>query len=250
MPHNNYSPQTGGRRLSLGKTCPFKGMPFGKASPGGQHARMGFLAKAFLRGLAATLPLVVTIYILWWFLSGAEELMQNLLRMWIPRPDTTGNQNITFFPGLGIAAGVVVLVGVGLTLNHWLGRWIHDFGISLVERLPLVKTIYRMLKDMVSFFAHRDTNEFNQVVMVRPVPDGPEMLGFVTRKTWDNMPDGFGGEGKIGVYLPMSYQIGGFLIVVDETMVRAIEMEMEEALRIALSAGINSRQNPGATAPN
>lgn len=213
---------------------------------------MGFLAKAFLRGLAATLPLVVTVYILWWFLSGAEELMQDLLRMWLPKSETgTGTgEEVVFFPGLGIAAGIALTIGVGLILNHWLGRWIHDLGISLVERLPLVKTIYRMLKDMVSFFAHRDTKEFNQVVMVRPVPEGPEMLGFVTRTTWDGMPRGFGGEGKIGVYLPMSYQIGGFLVVVDEDSVRQIDMEMEEALRIALAAGITASENQAVPGPD
>lgn len=205
---------------------------------------MRFLAKAFLRGLAATLPIVITVYILWWFLSGAEALMQDLIRVWIPAKATPGSntEEVALFPGLGIAVGVTLTIAVGLVLNHWLGRWIHDLGISLVERLPLVKTIYRMLKDMVSFFAHRDTNEFNQVVMIRPVPDGPEMLGFVTRTSWDGMPSGFGGDGKIGVYLPMSYQIGGFLIVVDESSVRKIDMEMEEALRIALAAGINSTQ--------
>lgn len=211
---------------------------------------MGFLAKAFLRGLAATLPLVVTIYILWWFLSGAEELMQDLLRMWLPKSKTGTGEEVVFFPGLGIAAGIALTIGVGLILNHWLGRWVHDLGISLVERLPLVKTIYRMLKDMVSFFAHRDTKEFNQVVMVRPVPEGPEMLGFVTRTSWDGMPRGFGGDGKIGVYLPMSYQIGGFLVVVDETSVRKIDMEMEEALRIALAAGITASPIPTADGPD
>lgn len=217
---------------------------------------MGFLGKAFLRGLAATLPLVATISILWWFLSGAEDLMQDLLRMWIPKPAAEEGEAVTkavtaappdevyIFPGLGIAVGVVLTVTVGLVLNHWLGRWIHDLSVSLVERLPLVKTIHRMLKDMVSFFAHRDTNEFNQVVMVQLVPGGPEMLGFVTRTSWEGMPDGFGGAGKIGVYLPMSYQIGGFLVVVDEASVRKIEMEMEEALRIALAAGITSQQQP------
>lgn len=217
---------------------------------------MRFLGKAFLRGLAATLPLVATISILWWFLSGAEDLMQDLLRMWIPKPAAEEGEAVTkavtaappdevyIFPGLGIAVGVVLTVTVGLVLNHWLGRWIHDLSVSLVERLPLVKTIHRMLKDMVSFFAHRDTNEFNQVVMVQLVPGGPEMLGFVTRTSWEGMPDGFGGAGKIGVYLPMSYQIGGFLVVVDEASVRKIEMEMEEALRIALAAGITSQQQP------
>ena len=103
---------------------------------------------------------------------------------------------------------------------------------------------------MVSFFAHRDTKEFNQVVMVRPVPEGPEMLGFVTRTSWDGMPKGFGGDGKIGVYLPMSYQIGGFLVVVDEDSVRQIDMEMEEALRIALAAGITASENQVVPGPD
>jgi uncharacterized membrane protein len=56
------------------------------------------------------------------------------------------------------------------------------------------------------------------------------------------MPAGFGGPGKVGVYLPMSYQIGGYLLIVDEIDVRPIEMEMEEALRIALAAGISSNK--------
>ncbi len=55
---------------------------------------MGFLAKAFFRGLAAVLPVALTVYILWWFLSGAEQLVRKIL----PDIDPT--------PGLGIAAGV------------------------------------------------------------------------------------------------------------------------------------------------
>jgi uncharacterized membrane protein len=203
---------------------------------------MGFFAKAFLRGLATVLPVVATIYILWWSLSGAEELMKALLPKALPDPDDPDKPRkiLYYFPGLGIAVGIVALVGVGILLNHWLIRRLHDLGVSIFERLPLVKTIYRMLKDMVSFFAHADKDEPHQVVMVRPVEGGPEMLGFVTRKSWGDTPKGFGGPGKLGVYLPMSYQIGGFLIVVDATAVRPIDMSMEEALHIALAAGITT----------
>ena len=198
---------------------------------------MGFFAKAFFRGLAAVVPVLLTVYVLWWFLSGTEELLRDL----VPKKN--------YKPGLGIAAGIVVTFVSGLLLSNWIVRWIHDLGISLFERVPLVKPIYRMLKDMLSFFAHSDRKEFNQVVMVRPVKGGPEMLGFVTRPTWEGMPDGFGGDGKIGVYLPMSYQIGGFLIVVDKQDVRPIEMDMEVALRIALAAGITAGAEEQQTAP-
>ncbi len=204
---------------------------------------MGYLAKAFFRGLAAIVPVLATIYILWWFLEGTESL----LKEYLVQGDEISN---VYFPGLGIALGIVVTLIVGVLLSNWLIRWIHDSGISLLERVPLVKTIYRMLKDMVMFFGHSDDNAFSQVAMVRPVKGGPEMIGFVTQSTWEGMPDGMGGPDKVGVYLPMSYQIGGFLVVIDKENVRPIEMEMEEALRIALSAGITSkRDEPRLEAP-
>ena len=204
---------------------------------------MGFIGKAFLRGLAAILPVVVTIYILWWFLTGAETLLQDLFPL-NPNPkwkEDGESQHLYYVPGLGIAAGIVITLVVGILLHNWLIRWFVNLGTSLFERLPLVKTIYRMLKDMMSFFAHTDKHEFNQVVMVQPVKGGPELLGFVTRSHWEGMPEGFGGDGMIGVYLPMSYQIGGFFVVVAEADVRPIDMEMEEALRIALAAGITTK---------
>lgn len=195
---------------------------------------MGYLAKAFFRGLAAIVPVLATIYILWWFLNGTESLLKEYL--------VQGDEiSEIYFPGLGIALGIVVTLIVGVLLSNWLIRWIHDLGVSLLERVPLVKTIYRMLKDMVMFFGHSDDKEFSQVAMVRPVKAGPEMIGFVTRPTWEGMPNGFGGPDKVGVYLPMSYQIGGFLVVVDREDVRPIEMDMEDALRIVLSAGITSK---------
>jgi uncharacterized membrane protein len=207
---------------------------------------MGFFAKSFFRGIAAIVPIAVTIYILWWFLSGAETLLENLFPLnpafekWdqvsLPKPE----KRLYYQPGLGIAAGVVITVVVGVLLNNWLIRWFMGLGVAILERVPLVKTLYRMLNDMVSFFAHTDEKEFNQVVMVRPVKDGPEMLGFLTRSNWDGMPEGFGGPGKVGVYLPMSYQIGGYLLVMDREDVRPIEMEMEDALRITLAAGIST----------
>jgi uncharacterized membrane protein len=117
-------------------------------------------------------------------------------------------------------------------------------GIALLERVPLVKTVYRMLKDMLQFFGPSEQEHTSQVAMVRPIKDGPEMIGFVTRSSLEGMPEGVGGASKVGVYLPMSYQIGGFLVVVDRENVRLIDMEMEEALRITLSAGMTSGRKP------
>lgn len=199
---------------------------------------MGFLGKSFLRGLATIVPLAVTVYVFWWVVSGAEASMR-----WLIPPSV-------YHPGLGIAVGVVVTVIVGALLNYWLVRRLYEYGISIFERLPLVKTIYRMLNDMVGFFAQSEDRKSHQVVMVRVVPDGPEMLGFVTRPDTTALPAGVGGPEQVGVFLPMSYQMGGFLVFVPRSHVRAVDMEMEEALRFALSAGLTTHVEAGPPRPN
>ena len=65
---------------------------------------MGFFAKSFLRGLAAIVPIAVTIYILWWFLSGAETLLSGLFPLANDPEDPT--RRLYYLPGLGIAAGI------------------------------------------------------------------------------------------------------------------------------------------------
>lgn len=213
---------------------------------------MGFIGKAFLRGLAAILPVAATAYILWWFLTGAESLMQDLLSMILEseeqRDPKTGEivkqvKDVYHFPGLGIAAGIVLTLFVGLLLNNFLVRRLHDWAISLLERLPLVKTIYRMVKDMVSFFANTDREEAQEVVMVQATEAGPEMIGFLTCPDTTDLPEGIADEEKVGVFLPMSYQMGGFLVFVPRSRVRKVDMSMEEALRFSLAAGITSKKS-------
>ncbi len=201
---------------------------------------MAYLTRLFLRGLAAVLPLVLTFYIVYWLCSSSEKLFENMIRL-------TGFEYA--WPGMGIAVAVAITCIVGLLTYNSLARGIDGVGTSIVERIPMVKSIYRMLRDMTGFFAHSEKKRFNKVVMVQFVADGPQLLGFVTRDDLSGLPPQFGGSEKVCVYIPMSYCFGGYLITVPKDRIQPVDMGMNEALRFALTAGMGAETDQGAASP-
>ena len=72
------------------------------------------------------------------------------------------------------------------------------------------------------------------------------LLGFVTRSSFDDAPAIPGGDDRVAVYLPMSYQIGGFTVMVPRSSIADVDMSVEECLRFAMTAGVaeNKKRPP------
>jgi uncharacterized membrane protein len=110
----------------------------------------------------------------------------------------------------------------------------------LMNRIPLVKTLYGSLKDFIGFFAAGRDSQFNQVVTVNLEIGGTPMrlLGFVTRSDFNDLPDGIGSEGEIAVYIPMSYQIGGYTVIVPRSSVRQVDISTHRAMGFVVTGGM------------
>jgi len=78
-----------------------------------------------------------------------------------------------------------------------------------------------MTRDFLGFFAEKKKREFSQVVMVGMPDSEMKLFGLVSRSTFDDLPKGIGGEDTIAVYLPMSYQIGGYTVYLPRTRLRS-----------------------------
>ena len=76
---------------------------------------------------------------------------------------------------------------------------------------------------------------------------GMEVIGFVTQAVEEDLPEGFRGDGNILVYLPMSYMIGGYAVLMPRSAVRPVDMNMEEAMRFTLTAGVTGTTRPGSS---
>jgi uncharacterized membrane protein len=206
-----------------------------------EDGAMAYLTRLFLRGLAAVLPLVLTFYIVYWLGSSSEQLFEKLIRL-------AGLQYT--WPGMGIVMAVAITCLVGLLTYNRLVQWVYGLGTSIVERIPMVKTLYRMLSDVTGFFAHSEKRRFNKVVMVQPVDGGPKLVGFVTRENLTDLPPQFGGSDMGCVYMPLSYCFGGFLITVPKDRVQPVDMGMQDALRFVLTAGMGAETEEVEASPS
>ena len=188
------------------------------------------IGTTLLTGFITLLPVVLTIYLLYWAAISSEQLMGNALRWALP--------NAAYFPGLGMIAALVVMFIVGLLMKAILVRQLFSFGEQVLYRLPLIKTVYRAIRDLFDFFSPKKEG-LGQVVAV--TYNGIETIGFVTQTDQQRLPESFRDQDKVLVYLPMSYMIGGFTVFVPREHVRPLKMSMEEAMRFVLTAGITGK---------
>ena len=186
-----------------------------------------FLSKTLLSGFITLLPVVLTVYLLYWLGVSSEEVMGNALRYVLPIN--------TYFPGLGMLAGVTVVFIVGLMMNAYLVRKLFSFGEALLYRLPLIKSVYRAFRDFFDFFKPNKEG-LGQVVAV--TVNGMELVGFVTQEDPERLPPSFRDRDSVLVYLPMSYMVGGYTLLVSRSDLRPLQMTRDEAMRFVLTAGI------------
>ncbi|RKZ90514.1 MAG: hypothetical protein DRQ40_10910 [Gammaproteobacteria bacterium] len=189
-------------------------------------------SKTLLTGFITLFPVILTIYFLYWLAVTSENIMGSAIQWALPQA--------LYFPGLGMMAGLVVVFIVGLLMKAILIRQLFGLGEKILYRLPLIKTVYRAMRDLFEFFTPKKEG-LGQVVAV--TYDGIEMIGFVTQTDEQRLPESFRDQDKVLVYLPMSYMIGGFTLFIPREHVRPIKMSMEEAMRFALTAGITGKSS-------
>lgn len=193
--------------------------------------------RIFFTGLAAVLPLAVTVAVLWWLLSGMEHVLGNALMRLIP--------NVWYVPGMGILLGLLLIFAIGLLTRAWLFRRIFKVWDSIFSRIPLVKTVYGAVQDFMKFISSGGSRNFDKVVMVEL--DGFRVVGFVTCEDSEQLPDPLGEDDRIAVYFPMSYQIGGYTLFIPRNRVTPVDMGMETAMRFVVTAGLSGGKDASRT---
>ena len=191
---------------------------------------MKFISRNILTGLAAILPIVLTLYLLYWFAVTAETALGGMIRLFLPEP--------MYWPGMGLVAALLVVFVLGLLMHAYVFRRLFARGERLLYHMPLIKTVYRAIRDFFDYFSPSSKKEFEQVVAVNIGDTGMQVIGFVTQAIPERLPEDFRGEDSILVYLPLSYMIGGYAVLMPRSAVRPLDMNMEEAMRFTLTAGV------------
>jgi uncharacterized membrane protein len=205
-----------------------------KTSPG--LRRFG---RIFATGLLTLLPVIATLYFTLWVLGILERFFGKQVMLLMP--------DEWYRTGMGLLVAIAVIFGTGLLMHGLLFRRLFGWAEWLLLEIPFVRSVYSALRDFLGLFAqHKDPAL--QVVSLKLWGEH-RILGFVTRNDFDDLPEGIAGKDEIAVYLPMSYQIGGFTVFVPRDAVTPVEMSREDAMKFILTAGLKSAGPAPSTRP-
>lgn len=203
---------------------------------------MNALGKLFLKGLAVVIPVALTLAILWWMAAGAERLMGSVLKFTLP--------DGWYVPGMGLVSGLVLLALIGLLSHVLIFQKLFNLGDAIFNRLPLVKTIYTAIKDFIGYLNPDKDSAMSKVVMVQLPGQSFQLMGFVTREQFDDLPFTPSAEDPVAVYMPMSYQIGGYTLFLPRSALTPIDIPFETAMRLVLTGGISHKRENGKNQKN
>jgi len=188
------------------------------------------LGRIFLTGLLTVLPIVATIYFVVWVLTVLERFFGKQVIFLIP--------DEWYRTGMGLVVAIVVVFLVGLLMHAILFRRLVGWAEKVLLEIPLVRSVYAALRDLLGLFAEHKEPSL-QVVML-DLPGNLRVLGFVTRADFSDAPTGIAGADDVAVYLPMSYQVGGYTVFVPKSACKPVQMSREEAMKFILTAGLKS----------
>ncbi len=194
---------------------------------------MKIVYRYFFRGLIAFLPLALTVYLLFLFISGVESMS-----VWLLRPLF----GVFYLPGFGLLFAVALILVLGFLVSHPLASRLLSWVEFPFTKLPVVKSIYSSLKNFADYFTPQESGAPQQVVVLSLPGQDLRIVGLVTRQSMDGLPSPMAGDDRVAVYLPMGYMIGGYTVFVPRSWTQPLDMTVEEAMRSSLMAWMASNR--------
>jgi uncharacterized membrane protein len=188
------------------------------------------LRRALVRGLVVVLPIGLTIGLLWWIGSTTVALLRRLILLAVP-PEH-------YLPGMGIVAALLLLLAAGTLFNALLVQSALAAWDRMLDRIPVVKTIYGATRDFVRLLpTGGKRRDLRRVVLARI--GEARVIGFVTQDDASELGIVEPQEGLVAVYFPMSYQIGGYTALLPRSRIEPLDLPVETAMRMVLTGGIS-----------
>ena len=183
-----------------------------------------WLRRSFITGFFVTVPLVVSVVAIVWVARVADSVTSGL-----------GERMLgTRVPGLGVVVTLVVILGAGAVASNVFGRRVLQKWDKLLLQVPLFKTIYAPVKQLVTAFSPENEGGFKRMVLVED-PSRGFLLGFLTREF--TVDRGRGPETLYAVYIPTNHLYLGDVIVCPPERTSFPDLTVEEGLRVFLTGG-------------
>ncbi|WP_316862404.1 DUF502 domain-containing protein [uncultured Cohaesibacter sp.] len=199
----------------------------------------------FLTGLVIAAPIGITLYITWAFIGWVDSNV----KPYIPKVYNPDNYLPFSVPGVGLVFSIIILTILGFITANYVGRSMLTFGEVLVGRMPLIRNLYKALKQIFETALSQKGQTFRKAAVIEYPRRGLWALAFVATETTGEVAHRIeehdehsdNNEGYVSVFLPTTPNpTSGFLLFVPRNDVIMLKMGVEDAAKLVISAGLVS----------
>ncbi len=198
----------------------------------------------FLTGIIVTAPIAITFTVAMWVINWIDSKVVPLIPL--PYNPQVLLQNYTglHIPGIGLVVVLIGLTVIGFLAAGLLGRFVVRVGENLLNRMPVIRSVYGALKQIFETVLRSSSRSFREVALIEYPRRGIWAIGFITTKTTGEVRSEIK-EDVVNVFLPTTPNpTSGFLLFVPRKDLVVLDMGVEEAIKMIVSAGIVTPPSP------
>lgn len=195
------------------------------------------LRNSFLTGLIICAPLVITSWLIWTFIHWADSWV----KPYIPLHYNPEEYLQFAIPGMGLLIAVIIITVIGFLGSNLIGQWVVTFTESVLSRTPLVRPIYKGVKQIFETVLKENNQSFRTVGLMEFPGPGTYAMVFIASEAKGELQVRFNelGQEMLAVFLPPTpVPTAGFLLFVPKDKVTILDMSPEDAAKLLISGGL------------
>ena len=189
----------------------------------------------FLTGLIIVGPVAITVYVVWWFINLVDGWVKPLI------PDAYLPDNFLPFnvPGVGLVVGILMLMVVGALAANLFGRTVVSYGVMMLDRMPVVRGVYRLLKQIFTTVFSKTGTGFKRVGLIEFPRRGLYAIVFISGDPPAEIKDQLSNGELMTVFMPNAPNpTTGFVLFMPAKDVILLDMAIDDGVKLVISAGL------------
>lgn len=190
-------------------------------------------------GILVTAPVAITFYMAYELFLWTDKWSRAL----IP-PKMVAHELIPYIPGVGVAMLIIALILIGMFTTGFIGKFFVRLGDFIVSKMPLISSIYSLLKQLFETIFSPKSQSFKEAVLLEYPRKGLWIIGFLAGEPSNELQNKLAPKQMVSVFVPTTPNpTSGFLVMVEEKDIIKLDMSVEDALKYTVSCGIVAPEN-------
>ena len=199
------------------------------------------LRNSFLTGVVILAPILITIALLYWLVTGPLARLDDFVQRLIPDGWFGALREGLYIPGLGVLVSIILITAVGIMAKNFIGRFFIGIGERFLDAIPAVRSLYGFFKNVFEMALQQSEQSFQEVALIEYPRPGVWTLCFVVTKTRGEAAHVLSdlGDDLTNVFVPTTPNpTSGFLILTKRSELRVLDMSVEDGAKMIFSAGL------------